>query len=144
MLGLLGRVSVCFAGGVFGALVSSLGAWLAGQYGWIAAVGVTIVPRWEAAWVYPRLVHGGLWGLLFLLPVFARTRFWRGLWLSLAPTLVQLLFIFPGDAQAGFGGLGHGAWTPVLVLAANAVWGWVTACWVMAVTGGEDRFQRLR
>lgn len=140
---MLGRVSVCFAGGVFGGLVSAFGAWLSGAYGWTAALGVSIVPRWEADWVYPQLVHGGLWGLLFLLPAFVRTRFWRGFWVSLPPTMMQLLVVFPQDPKAGYGGLHYGEWTPLYVLLVNIVWGWATACWVMSITDESDRLHRL-
>jgi len=144
MQGLLTRVSTCFAGGVFGALMGSLGAWMAGQYGWTAAMGVAIAPQWEGAWLYPRLVLGGLWGLLFLPSTLSNSLFWRGLVLSLVPTLVQLLVVFPLDPRGGVWGLGFGGWTPVYVLLVNALWGWTTASWVMAVTGGQERYHRLR
>ncbi len=35
----------------------------------IAALGVKIAPAFTPAWLYQRLVWGGLWGWLFLLPV---------------------------------------------------------------------------
>lgn len=144
MQGLLGRVSACFTGGVFGALVASLVAWLAGQCGWCVAMGVDLAPHWSAAWVYPRLVLGGLWGFLFLPFALLNTIFWRGLLLSLGPTLVQLLIVFPTDPQAGSWGLGLGGWTPVYVLAVNAIWGWTAAIWIRSVGGAEARVHRLR
>jgi len=144
MQGLLGRVSACFTGGVFGALVASLAVWMAGQYGWSAAMGVDIAPQWTGAWLSPRLLVGGLWGLLFLPFASVSTVFWRGLLLGLAPALVQLLIVFPADPKAGVWGLGLGGWTPAYVLVANAVWGWTAAAWIRSVGGEDARAHRLR
>jgi hypothetical protein len=145
MQGLLERMSVCFAAGVFGTLVSSLGLWLAGHYGWTAALGVRLAPSWDAAWIHPRLVWGGLWGLLFLPPILENSIVWRGLFLSLCPTLAQLIIFFPQAPEAGVWGAGLGTWTPLVVAAANALWGWGAAIWVLAGSGGgRTRYHRLR
>jgi hypothetical protein len=53
----------------------------------------------------------------------------RGLVFSLAPTIVQLFVVFPEKTAAGVMGLGLGALTPLVVLAANAIWGLVAAGW---------------
>ena len=66
MRNLFGWTSICFAGGVFGGLVNSVFLWMAGAYGWTAALDVALAPQWTLAWLYPRLIWGGLWGLLFL------------------------------------------------------------------------------
>ena len=139
MQGLLGRVSACFTGGVFGGLLASVGAWMAGRYGWTAALGVTIAPEWDAAWIFPRLLWSGLWGLVFVPDVGGASIFWRGLLLSLGPTLVQLFILYPDQDGAGLAGLGLGAWTPLVVLLTNALWGWGTAVWVRLAAGEDDR-----
>jgi hypothetical protein len=86
----------------------------------------------DAAWLHPRLVWGGLWGLLFLLPLAAQRWVAQGLALSLFPSLVQLFVIFPHRTSAGTLGTGLGALTPLVVLAANAVWGVAASGWLRA------------
>lgn len=120
-------LAVCFCAGVLGGLGSSLLAWMLGQWGLTALVGISFAPEWTTAWLYPRLIWGGLWGLLFFLLIgHPRSRQgWirKGLWLSLLPSAVQLLLIFPGKPEAGYLGLGLGNLMPLLVLLLNACWG---------------------
>jgi hypothetical protein len=93
------------------------------------ALGVAITPSLTPAWLYARIVWGGLWGLLFVVPV---SMGWiaRGLLLSLGPSLFQLLFVFPVRAGLGLGGLDLGLLTPGVVLVFNGVWGVVASGWV--------------
>ena len=116
-----------FAAGTLGALVNSLVVWAFGRYGINQSLGVAIAPSLTTYWLYPRLVWGGLWGLLFLLPLVKGSIYWRGLVLSLVPTLVQLFIIFPYHSYHGIAGLELGLLTPALVLVFNAVWGLATA-----------------
>jgi hypothetical protein len=140
-----GWASICFAGGLFGGLVNSFLLWVAGVYGWTAALDVNLAPQWTLAWLYPRLVWGGLWGLLFLPRILANSFFWRGLLLSLPPTLVQLLVVFPEQMGSGLWGLNLGNLTPVVVVVANAVWGWAAALWVLLADDDRKMYgRRLR
>ena len=132
-------LSVCFCAGLLGALANSLALWLAGRWGITALAGVDLAPRLTAAWLYPRLVWGGLWGLLFYVTV-SRPRFRRhwvrkGLWLSLLPTLVQLFVIFPYRTSYGPMGVGLGDLTALFVLAANFVWGFFTGLFTRILWG---------
>lgn len=123
------RLSLAFAAGALGALANGVALWLAGNFGVTAAIGVAIAPHLTPAWLYPRICWGGLWGLLFALPVLERSWVLRGFVLSLAPTIVQLFFVFPEKTAAGTMGLGLGHLTPLVVLAANGLWGLVAAGW---------------
>ncbi len=126
-MSLLSRAMLAFAAGCGGALVNSLAAWLFGLLGITAALGVAIAPALTPEWLYPRLVWGGLWGFLFLLPLL-RGRPWpAGLLFGLGPALVQLLVVFPVKTEAGILGLGLGALTPLFVLLLAAIWGLATA-----------------
>uniref|UniRef100_UPI0035697D9F hypothetical protein n=1 Tax=Desulfosarcina sp. TaxID=2027861 RepID=UPI0035697D9F len=78
-------------------------------------------------WLYPRIVWGGIWGLLFVLPLLNSRFLLKGTLLSLLPTAVQLFFIFPYQANKGLAGLSLGMWTPAFVLVYNWVWGVVAA-----------------
>ena len=126
-------LSMSFAAGCLGGLVNGVGLWLAGQAGLTAALGVKIAPALTPGMLYPRVVWGGLWGLLFLLP-FLRQGPWlsTGFWASLGPSLVQLFYIFPVVAHKGTAGLELGLLTPLVVVAANALWGWAAALWLRA------------
>jgi hypothetical protein len=128
------NVSLAVAAGAVGALANSFAAWACGAFGISRALGVEIAPAFTPAWLYPRLVWGGLWGLLFLLPLSAPRGVWLALLLSLAPSAYQLLVVFPRRGS-GLLGLELGALTPVLVLGVNAVWGLATAAWLRVVRG---------
>ena len=118
---------IYFAAGCLGALANSLFLWLAGEYGITKALGVSIAPALTPAWLYPRIVWGGLWGFLFLLPLKNASLMLKGSILSLFPTAVQLFIVFPYQANKGMGGLELGLLTPLLVVVVNWVWGIVTA-----------------
>ena len=81
-------------------------------------------------WLYPRIVWGGIWGFLFLLPLMRNRILSRGLVLSLGPTLVQLFVVFPLEAHKGYMGLDLGTLTPLFVFVFNAIWGVATAIWL--------------
>ncbi len=120
-------VLVCFSAGCLGALANSLVAWQLGELGVARWAGVAIEPSLTPGWLYQRIVWGGIWGLLFLLPVLRFRFLLKGSLLSLLPTAVQLFFIYPNIADKGPAGLQLGMWTPALVLVYNWVWGVVTA-----------------
>ena len=124
------KLSLVFAAGCFGGLMNSLALWACGVAGITAALGVKIAPPLSAPWLYPRLVWGGIWGLLFLLPLMQKRFLFRGLIFSLGPTAVQLFIVFPMQAGKGVMGLDLGQLTPLLVLVLNAIWGLSAAIWL--------------
>ena len=126
------KLSLVFASGVFGGLVNSTVLWLFGRAGITAELGVKLAPSFTPAWLYPRLVWGGIWGILFLLPLAQNRPFQQGLLLSLGPTIVQLVVVFPYQLNKGMMGLELGTLTPGFVLFFNAVWGVAAALWLWA------------
>ncbi len=127
------RLTVIFAAGCLGGLANSLAVWLFGAYGVTKTLGVRIAPDLSPVWLYPRLVWGGIWGLLFLLPVFRSSVLKRGLLLSLGPTIIQLFVVFPYKADQGMMGMGLGVLTPLLVFVFNTIWGITVAIWLRFV-----------
>jgi len=125
-------LSLTFAAGVVGALANSLVAWIFGSTGITVALGVKMAPALTPAWIYPRLVWGGLWGLLFILPLFAASPVVRGIVYSIPPTLVQLMLVFPHSLGKGMLGMELGTLTPAFVVLFNAVWGIVASLWLAA------------
>ncbi len=132
-------LAVCFCAGLIGALANSIAAWLAGQWGITELAGVSLAPALTAAWLYPRLVWGGIWGLAYFVTVKRpRTRrHWvrKGLWVSLLPTLTQLLYVFPQKTSFGLLGLGLGTLTPAFVLLFNMIWGFFTGFFTRLLWG---------
>lgn len=123
-------ISLAFAAGVLGGLANSIVLWAFGAAGINHHLGVALAPAFTPAWLYPRLVWGGIWGFLFLLPYPRMTYVSRGLIYSLGPTLVQLCIVFPLVARKGVGGIQLGYLTPLLVLFVNVVWGVTAAIWL--------------
>jgi len=125
-------LSLAFAAGAVGALANAGALWLLGRSGALRALDVSLAPTLTLAWLYPRVVWGGLFGLLFLLPLAPQSTLAQGLLLSLFPSAVQLFVIFPYRTGAGALGLEHGTLTPLVVLAANAAWGLAASAWLRA------------
>jgi len=120
-------LAVCFCAGLLGALISSLLLIAAAKLGFFSLIGVHLAPQLRTAWLYPRLIWGGLWGLAYFFavrPVEARNR-WarRGIWISILPTAFELVVVFPYLSGHGLLGQHLGRLTPLVTLLANMVWG---------------------
>jgi len=122
------NLSLIFAAGSFGGLVKALVAWAFGAAGINALLGFKMAPALTSAWIYQHLVWGGIWALLFLLPL-SGSYYFRGAIYSLGQTLVQLLVIFP-KMNRGLLGLELGLMAPVLVCFFGVVWGLATGFWL--------------
>ena len=122
--------SLAFAAGVVGGLANGLAIWLFGLIGINQLLGVAIAPQLATPFIYNKLVWGGIWGFLFLLPYPRMTYVSRGLIYSLGPSLVQIFIVFPLAAHKGVGGIELGYLTPLLVLFFNGIWGVVAAVWL--------------
>ncbi len=116
-----------FGAGCLGALVMCVVMWLCSRHGITQSLGVAIGGSIAPQWMYPRLIWGGLWGLLFLLPIFASSLLARSFVLALIPTLVQLFVIYPFYQGKGVAGLSLGLLTPFVVFFFFGVWAFTTA-----------------
>lgn len=122
------KISSAYVGGALGALVDSINIWVLGKIGFTALIGVGLRPEFRLPWLYQRLVWGGIWGLILVIPFLARRIVLRGMLMSLAPTAMVFFVVFPGMGKGSYG-LGFGTLTPVLVLLLNFVWGIVASYW---------------
>ena len=121
------KLLIFFAAGCLGGLANSIAVWVFGYWGITSSLGVSIAPSLTPAWLYPRIVWGGIWGLIFILPMLQSKLLLKGAVLSLFPTAVQLFVVFPIKANKGIAGIDLGLYTPLFVLFFNWVWGFVTA-----------------
>ena len=121
------KLLIFFAAGCIGALANSIAVWLFGYYGITSSFGVSIAPSLSPSWLYPRIVWGGIWGLLFIMPMLQSKLLLKGAVLSLFPTAFQLFILFPLKENKGMAGLDLGLLTPIFVLFFNWIWGFVTA-----------------
>ncbi|MCU0571570.1 MAG: hypothetical protein MUC41_01120 [Syntrophobacteraceae bacterium] len=135
------RASLCFAAGCVGGLANAALVWYLGREGIPQMVGVSIAPAWTASFLYQRMVWGGIWGLVFLMPAM-KGGFWvgvfsRGILFSFMPSFLQLFYVLPFMAGKGLLGLGLGKLTPVFVCLYNMIWGFSTALW-LHITQGDS------
>ncbi|OHD66063.1 MAG: hypothetical protein A2176_09725 [Spirochaetes bacterium RBG_13_51_14] len=130
---LFNTMSLFFSAGALGGLVNGLAVWIFGALGITAALGVQIAPELSPPFLYQKVVWGGIWGFILLVPLAEKSPWLKGLAVSLAPTLAQLLIIFPYRLHKGFLGCDLGCLTPLFVLFFNALWGITAALWYHAV-----------
>lgn len=126
-------LTAVFTAGCFGGLINGLALWLFGAAKITGALGVHLAPALTPEFIYPRIVWGGLWGFLFLLPKPRRAHVVRGLIFGLAPSLIQLLLVFPFKSGGNWLGLKLGYLTPLFVLFFNAIWGAAAGVWLTMV-----------
>jgi hypothetical protein len=141
MKNLLRNLSLTYAAGSVGGLINSLAVWVLGAVAITGALGVKLAPDLTSAFLYPRLVWGGLWGFLFLLPFLRNSPALRGIVYSIGPTLVQLFVVFPFMAKKGMLGLQLGPLTPMFVVFFNIIWGITAAYWLHFV---EERSSKWK
>lgn len=113
---------VVYGAGTLGALAMCVAMWFCASHGITHSLGVAIGGSIAPQWMYPRLVWGGLWGLLFLLPILTSSIFARSLVIALIPTLVQLFIIYPFYEHKGVAGLSLGMLTPFVVFLFYWIW----------------------
>ena len=117
------KICIYFSAGSLGGFANGLAVWLFGYWGITRALDVSIAPALSPGYLYPRIVWGGIWALLFVFPFMGSRPIKKGVILSVFPTLVQLLVVFPLKAKKGYLGIELGLLTPLFVILFNAIWG---------------------
>lgn len=121
-------ISGAFCGGALGGFVDSFNIWFMGRVGISDLIGLGMKPEFSAPWLYQRMVWGGIWMLLLLLPLWRGRIILRGMVFSLLPSAMMLLMVLPSMGKGLFG-LGFGAVTPLVVVGLNLVYGIVASLW---------------
>lgn len=125
---MFGRLSGSFTGGAIGGLVDSINIVVLGKLGITGLLGISMAPEFTAPWLYQRMIWGGIWMLLLILPLWEKKTVLRGCLFSLLPSAMMLFMVLPGMGK-GMLGLGFGMLTPVLVVVLNFIYGIVAASW---------------
>ncbi len=111
------------AGATAGMLQSGI-ILLAGQLGFFKLLGLPLSFEFNLVWFYQRITWGGLWGLLFLVPLLGRVPHWkRGVVVGFFPALATSLLFLPAKDLHGYFGLNLGPMMPVVVFLFGIVWG---------------------
>ncbi|MSM39220.1 MAG: hypothetical protein GJT30_06330 [Geobacter sp.] len=122
------KISGAFTGGAIGGLVDSVNITILGKVGISDLLGVSMKPEFTAPWLYQRMIWGGIWMLLLLLPLWKKRPVLRGCLFSLLPSAMMLFMVLPSMGK-GLLGIGFGTLTPVVVIGLNFIYGIVASYW---------------
>lgn len=122
------KISAAFTGGAIGGFVDSFNIWFMGRVGISDLIGLSMKPEFSAPWLYQRMVWGGIWMLLLLLPLLEKKVALRGCLFSLLPSTMMLFMVLP-EMGKGMLGLGFGTVTPLVVIGLNCIYGMVASLW---------------
>ncbi len=125
---LIRNISGAFTGGVLGALLDSFNIWAMGKAGISDFIGITMKPEFTAPWAYKRMIWGGIWMLLLLIPFLRSKIILRGMLVSLIPSAMMLFMVLPSMGK-GMYGLGFGTLMPLVVIALNFIYGAFASYW---------------
>ncbi len=125
---LIRNISGAFTGGVLGALLDSFNIWAMGKTGISDLIGITMKPEFTAPWAYKRMIWGGIWMLLLLIPFLKSKIILRGMLVSLIPSAMMLFMVFPSMGK-GMYGLGFGTLMPLVVIVLNFIYGALASYW---------------
>jgi len=128
------KLSGAFTGGALGALLDSFNIWFMGVVGLSDLIGLSMKPAFTAPWAYKRMIWGGIWMLLLLVPIWRTRTVLRGMACSLVPSAVMLFVVLPSMGK-GTLGLGFGVLTPVVVIGLNFIYGIFASFWYAKTTG---------
>ena len=112
-----------FIAGALGGLTNTSIVWSLGATGITPALGFNMAPELTVEWVFRRLFASGLWGIIFLIPIYRDNPIKKGATLSILPWLSSALIVFPMRMDAGFFGLDFGLGTPIWTYFFAAIWG---------------------
>ncbi|EIE23864.1 hypothetical protein COCSUDRAFT_47036 [Coccomyxa subellipsoidea C-169] len=138
-------LSLAFAAGAVGGLVNFLIAPLFGALHITTALGVHIAPGLVKGDLYSKVVWGGIWGFLFMLPLRKYVKNWgaRACIFGLFPSAVQMFLVFPHSTPFGIGGVGLGKLTPLFVIIFNTI-GWSVPGYLWFRLAGYEDAESLR
>ena len=131
------KISAAFTGGAIGGFVDSFNIWAMGKTGISDLIALAMKPDFSAPWLYQRMVWGGIWMLLLLLPLWEKRVLLRGALFSIVPSAMMLFMVLPSMGK-GILGLGFGTVTPLVVVGLNMIYGMVASAWYQAAVVNRE------
>lgn len=119
--------------GALGGFTSGILVWALGALGVTPALGFNMTPDLTPAWMSRRVFASAIWGIIFLIPIFANSPLKKGAILGVLPWLSSILYVLPNVKMAGMFGLDMGLGTPIWTLFFGCFWG-VTGTLFLAKT----------
>ncbi len=120
------RLSLAFAAGAAGVIALVAFLWLLRESGVAASLGLRLPAPKLPDFLYSRIVWGGIWALLFVLPVMTRQWLLRGLVVGVLASLASIFYFNPAWKSAPFTFV-------IVIFVANAIWGVAASGWYRAV-----------
>jgi len=127
------NISAAFTGGAIGAFIDSFNIWFMGKVGISDLIGISMKPEFTTPWLYMRMIWGGIWMMLLLLPIMNNRVAIRGMLVSLVPSAMMLFIVLPSMGK-GTLGLGFGSLMPIVVVGLNFIYGIVASYWYREAT----------
>ncbi len=132
-------LAVSFVSGLLGGVGKSLFLWACHHWGVFTFIQVRLTPHFDLPHLYPAMLSGGLWGLLYFLfiGIPRHRRYWirKGLWVSIIPTAVAIFYLYPSVYHHSIGGINLGWLMPVVILVGNLWWGFLTGFFTRLLWG---------
>lgn len=115
-----------YGSGSVGALFACLIFWLIPFLGLAHIIHMPIFPVLSDAWLYPKIIWGGLFALCFALPFMRSNTLIKSLALALVISLSELFISLPFSPYKGAVGLNVGMYTFSFILIFNLIWSLMT------------------
>jgi len=136
MRGALKKLSLVFTAGAAGGFIRGFLHWFMGSIGMLQLFDINpgLIPSLTPEHIYAEMIWGGIWGILFVLPLLEDSIVLRGIFYGLFPAAVQLFIIFPLSLKDGFMGVEpYGRLAPFFIAFVSIVWGVVASMWWWAI-----------
>lgn len=116
------RLTLAFSCGAFGVLFLAAALLIISKSGLGPSIGMPATPPKMPEFLYGRMVWGGIWGFLLVLPFLTPRWVIRGIIFGLLASAASIFYFNPGfqKAQVGF---------IILILVVNMIWGVAAAGW---------------
>ena len=115
-----------YGAGSLGALLACALFWLIQFLGLGQIINMPTFPIFSEAWLYPKIIWGGLFSLCFLLPFMKTNASVKYLVFALLISLVELFVPLPFSLYKGVVGLNTGMYTFAYILIFNLAWALLT------------------
>jgi hypothetical protein len=131
MNNIFAKLSLAYAAGAVGGVVQSLIIVVLSELGVFQVLGTEFKVLLNLPYLYQRATWGGMWGLLFVIPILTTWRHGqRGLIFAAAPAAASLFYFLPFQDNKGWFGMSVGLIWPLVVIVFALFWGYIAGLWL--------------